>query len=359
MIATVFALYIALFVISLITKSIPAIKNMALKIIDYFYLILIPFPVVYLVLYSASLENGELSSEFFLDTQVAVTLKDLSIWFFTAGIFSATIKYLNTITYVKKKFKDIILSKEFDSVLSKKLEIMAYSKEYLKEHANIEDLWRKVTLLKYETEFPAIYSKLKDIVSNEFNEKNTSFYYKHFTMEFDLKLHSNNNDIEFEINTTFTIVRPNKEVFEWTFDHEVLTELLDTEKSNAIKVYNLDPGKEKEFEPFNKDVSPSRDGFSVVRLVYELKGKEEYHIKHKRIFTQDINKDRYYGFGSKRILDDLKVSIKHCDKLSVFFTNVNNVRFISEIKQGENTQTHTHNGLITPGENFKFFLIRK
>jgi hypothetical protein len=357
LVATILALYIVLFVISIITKSIPAIKNMALKIIDYFYLILIPFPVIYLVLYSASVKNGELSSDFFLDAQVALTLKDLSIWFFTAGIFSATVKYLNTITYVKKKFKEIILSDEFDSVLSKKLEIMAYSKEYLKEHANIEDLWRKVTLLKYETEFPSIYSKLRDIVTNEFNEKNTSFYYKHLTMDFNLKL-NNNKDIEFEINTNFTIVRPNKEAFEWAFAHEVLTELLETQESK-VKVYNLDPGNEIDYSPEGKDVGPSKDGFSIVKLLYNLEGKEEYHINHKRKFTQDIDKDRYYGFGSKRILDDLKVNIEHCDKLKVFFTNVNSIKFINEIKEKKNTQTHIHNGLITPGEKFKLFLIRK
>lgn len=358
LVASLLALYIVLFVISLITKAIPAIKNMALKIIDYFYLVLIPFPAAYLIFYAASLEEGKLNSDFFLSTEVALTLKDLSIWFFTAGIFSATVKYLNTITYVKKKFKEIVLSKEFDDVLSRKLEIMAYSKDYLKEHANIEDLWRKVTLLKYESEFPSIYSKLKDIVYNEYNEKNTSFYYKHFTMDFYLKLNDNGNDIEFEINTNFTIVRPNKDPFEWTFDHEVLTELLQTEESN-VKVYNLDQGQEADYKHESREVVPGRDNFSLVKLVYKLEGKEEYHIKHKRKFTQDIENDRYYGFGSKRILDDLKVNIEHCDKLKVFFTNVNGVKFIKEIKEEKNIQTHIHNGLIIPGEKFKLFLIRK
>ncbi|MFC2109857.1 hypothetical protein ACFLSU_04705 [Bacteroidota bacterium] len=358
LIAAMLAMYMVLFIVSLITKSIPAIKHMAIKIIDYFYLVLIPFPVIYLILYSISLENGELKSNFFLDTHLATTLKDLSIWFFTAGIFSATVKYLNTITYVKKKFKEIILSEEFDNVLSQKLEIMAYSKEHLKEHSDIEELWRKVTLLKYETEFPSIYSKLKDIVNNDFNEKNTSFYYKHLTMDFDLKMLGNNKDIEFEITTTCTIVRPNIDAFEWEFKHEVLTELLETQE-NIVEVYNLDPGSETYYEPQDKKINPSKEGFSIVELTYKLKGKQEYHIKHKRKFTQNIDKDRYYGFGSKRILDDLKVNIEHCDKLNIFFSSVNGVTFIHETKENKNIQTHIHNGLITPGEKFKLFLIRK
>ena len=355
--ATLVALFIILFIGGLIASIIPAIRRITRKIVDYFYLVLIPFPVIYLILYSASYNNGELSPDFFLSNEVAVTLKDLSIWFFTAGIFSATVKYLNTITYIKKKFKDIVLSSEFDEVLSRKLEILAYSKDYLKEHVNIEDLWRKVTLIKYETEFPSIYNKLKDIISNQFNEKNTSFYYKHFDMFFDLKLQKNNKDIEFEMSTNFTIVRPNIDGFEWTFSYEVLTESFEDENNNVL-VYNLDSENQVSYKYKDREVIPKGE-FSLIKLTYLLEGKEEYHIRNTRKFIQDIEKDRYYGFGSKRILDDLKINIEHCDKLKVFFTNVNGVKFIKEMKSKKNMQAHIHNGLITPGEKFKLFLIRK
>lgn len=357
-IAALLVLSLFFYIISLIIRNIKVLRDITKKLVDYFYLVLIPFPVLYLIAYAAFIKDGILSADFFISKEVAMTLKELSIWFFTAGIFSATIKYLNTISYVKNKYKDIILSDEFDKVLSKKLEILAYSKEYLKEHADVDELWRNVTLIKYESEFPSIYQKLKESISNDFNKKDTSFYYKFFNLDIDLKLLDNNKDIEFNIETNFTIVRPNKEKFEWKFSYKVLRQDNGDESDNLL-VYRLNKKNNTQIEYNGKDpeIEPL-ENFDLVRLSYELEGELDYHIKNTRKFIQNIEEDRFYGLGSERIFDGLKVNIEHCDKLSVFFSGVNDINFQKIEKKNKNSQTYFYNEVIKPGEKFKLFLIR-
>ncbi|MDG2194286.1 MAG: hypothetical protein P8K77_05435 [Polaribacter sp.] len=349
----IFCLFIFLYLLAQLIKVIPIIRRTVVKVIDYFYLILVPIPVLYLVIYHYNVKNGVLTSGFFLEQNLAVTIEKLSWYFFSVGIFSATLKYLNTITYVKNKFKEIILSKEFDDVLTKKLEILAYSNEYLINNNNIDEIWRTVTLAKYEKKFPVIYDKLKDVVYNNLDEESISFYYKHFDIDFDISLMEDNENVKFEIATRFTLVRASIEEFEWNFTFDALKEDFESVDENTL-VYDTELNEE--FSPVDSEKIDLGGSFRL-KLKYNLSGKLEYNIKNTRTFTQRITHDRIYGFGSKRILDDLKVTIRTCDKMAVFFSSVNSIKFDKETKKNKEV-SYIYRGLTTPGEKFKLFLIR-
>lgn len=350
----IICLFIVLFIIAKIIDWFPIIKNVVTKIISHFYLILIPFPVIYLVYYNANINNNELSSSFPIKTEVAEILSQLSVWFFTVGIFSGTLKYLNTITYVKNKFKEIILCKEFDDKLTSKLEVFAYSDESLEKYDNIEELWERVTLLKYKSNFPLIYTKLKNKINNElFNTETTPFYYKNFFIDISINLEGDNLIIKKK--TRYTLIRPNTDSFNWSFKTEVIKS--NTEDVEAhLKLYLNDDDPIE----FNKDNSKIEHIGDLTSITFEKEFKDniEYNIITERKSIQNIDNDRFIGFGTNRIIDYLEVNLICCDKLKFFFNDLNKYRF-KKSEEFNGVTKYIYSNIITPSDIFKIFLIRK
>lgn len=350
----IICLFIVLFIIAKIVDWVPIIKNAVTKIISHFYLILIPFPVFYLIYYNANIYNDTLVDSFPIKTEVAEILSQLSIWFFTVGIFSGTLKYLNTITYVKNKFKEIILSQEFDDKLSSKLEVFAYSDESLEKYEKIEELWERVTLLKYKSNFPLIYPKLKNKINNElFSKETTPFYYRNFFMDISIKLEG--DDLIIKKKTRYTLIRPNTDSFNWSFRTEVLK--TDTEDTEAHLKLFLNDDQPIEFDENNSKIEHMGD-FTVITFEKEFKDKIEYDIVTERKSIQNIDDDRFIGFGTNRIIDYLEVNVICCDKLKYVFNDLNKYRFKkSELFNGGTK--YIYSNVITPNDVFKIFLIRK
>lgn len=351
----VICLFIILFLIAKVIDWVPVIKNIVTKIISHFYLILIPFPIIYLIYYNANIYDGKLLTSFPIKDEVAEILSQLSIWFFTVGIFSGTLKYLNTITYVKNKFKEIILSEEFDDKLTSKLEVFAYSDESLEKYDKIEELWERVTLLKYKTNFPLIYDKLKKKVNNElFSKETTPFYYRNFCLDINIKLEENN--LVIDKKTRYTLIRPNTDSFKWSFKTEVIKS--ETEETEAhLKLYLNDDDSFIEFNKSNSKIEHIGDR-TIITFEEEFKDNIEYDIVTERKSIQNIDDDRFIGFGTNRIIDYLEVNINCCDKLKYVFNDLNKYRF-KKIEQFNGGTKFVYSNIITPNDIFKIFFIRK
>ena len=340
-------LFVISFLINYVTKLIPYIRASMKLLFDYSYVVLLGVGLLYLVSYHSSSINGVLQDGFYFKKDLADALEKLSYLLFSVGAFSATLKYISSMSIFKKQFKNMIISDNFKA--------FAYSEEHLKKQDNIKEIWKTVTLCKYRSSFPLIYDKLEENLDNElFIKANTSFYYKHFDVIYNLSL-VDGKYVHIEYITNYTIVRNTTNKFIWTFSTTMLKKEYES-KNNPFKVEVFGENG-MIFDKSNLEPVLNNDKVTL-NFTKELEGKTEYHIKKTKYSRLNIDEDRMLGFGSSRIIDDLKVTIKYCSKLKIVFSTVNKNQFSVNIDESNRIHEYENRELILPGEKFKIFLIR-
>lgn len=328
------------------------IKN--LKTYSYIYFLgLASAYSIFFTLYSL---NETLYNALFSYDKIITYFKDVSILFFTAGIFTVSLKYLQFLGVFEKEFNKAIASDAFDKKLEKQLKQITFSEEFLIEQSNLPELWETVTLCKYKQQFPELYPKLKKKVDNElFISDNISYYYKNFQINYEIKL-LDDNYVEVSESASLTIVRPNKDEFNWDFGVT-----FDDSEDENIK-YNLS----FEIKNVNGIIFEESDikerckpGLINKYVTKKLKGQLEYHIERNIKLVQDLRVDRQFSFGSDRIIDDISLRIKHCDELSVFFTTVNKNKMYHNGAFKDSELAYINRDIFLSGEKFKIFIYKK
>jgi hypothetical protein len=343
-----------------------------LKIVfNYFYVVLIPIPILYLIYYYLLFNPKNKGTYIFNSLELINDLKSLSFWFFTAGVFSAATKIISNLSIFKKQFeeviisdsfkkefKQILLSQEFEDLLTKKFEILTFSHDNLNKQPNLDEIWKNVTLCKYEKHYPQLMTKLKDKIENElFVDNNLSCYYKNLRIQ--VKFTLLDNDIVHIIETSSsTIVATTDEPIDMEFfvtSHEndgdnVFTKIIpEKTKINDIAF---------EEDAF-KDVNPIKEGEFYKKIFkHQLKGSKEYHIERCIEMKQKLHDDRIYSFSSSKIIDDIYINLVHCEKLNLFFSNVDKNEFKKDnINNGG--INFANRDILMPGEKFKVFIFKQ
>ncbi|MEW4922568.1 hypothetical protein [Algibacter sp. 2305UL17-15] len=257
---------------------------------------------------------------------------------------------------MKQNLKKVISSKDFDKKLEKQLKQITFSEGFLIEQSNLPELWETVTLCKYRQQFPELYPKLKKKIDNElFITDNISYYYKNFQINYNIEL-IDINYIKVIESASLTIVRPNINEFEWdfgvTFD--------DTPDENitydlTFEIKNVDGIIFEE----NDIKTRKKPGLINKYIAKKLSGQLEYHIERRIELVQDLRVDRQFSFGSDRIIDDFSLKIKHCDKLSVFFTTVNKNKMYHNGAFNKEDLAYINRDIFLSGEKFKIFIYKK
>lgn len=335
------------------------IKSLATFCYNYSYLILISISVLFILFHDIWNLTGN-----FMDKKLADVLYGLSKAIFSIGAFSGAIKYASTLKLFKEQYKKIVMSEEFSDLLGSKLDAFAHSTDYLEklDLYQLKELWQDVTLTKYKNSFPLIYDDLKGNLENElFLKANTSFYYKHFHVEYDIELDQiDDNFINVKYVTNYTIVRNNETKFEWEFYktlHKDNYDSLDIETLINIDGYEVYDSKKAEYV---KDVENGEiiDNQIYLKCTETLEGKKQYNVQKTSTYKQNLSIDKALGFGSGRIIDDLFVTIKYSDNLDVFFNKVSNNKFDETVDKKNRVLKYENRKLLLPGEKFIIFLLR-
>lgn len=288
-------------------------------------------------------------------------LNSISLLVFTAGIFSALIKYYQFLGVFQEEFKKVVLSKEFEDKLEEKLTQITFSEEYLLEQSNIESIWETVTLSRYNKQFPELYDKLKKRIINQFFKKNNIlYYYKNFQITYSIEMdQADRNIVHITERASYTIMRPNLEEFEWDFYVSYLNTKGKFDHIIEFNVTNLD-----EVSCTEQDVSIVQNisGLVTVTASKKFHDRKEYHVERMVRVSQDLNEDRVYSFTSDRIIDDLSFKVQLCNRLNVFVSPAWDVKFYKDETQNgtifEN-MSYINRDLFLPGEKFKLFIYKK
>ncbi|WP_299155872.1 hypothetical protein [uncultured Christiangramia sp.] len=359
---TAIALVIVTFILNILYKLKEKknwIQNLAKFIYNYSYLVLIAISAGFMIFDEIYNTNGQ-----YINEKISDILYSLSKALFSIGAFSGAIKYASSLKLFKEQYKRIVMSDEFSNLLGNKLDAFAHSTDYLEklDIHQLKGLWQDVTLTKYKNSFPAIYDDLKDNLENElFLKANTSFYYKHFYVEYDINLDKeHDNIINVTYTTNYTIVRNDEKEFEWTFYKNTHEDNYESAKISTIinidgsKIYDSKEAKYKK----SQDSDVIDDNQIYLKCTEKLSGKKQYNVKKVTTYNQDLTIDKALGFGSGRIIDDLFVTIKYCDKLDVFFSRVNKNVFDGSEDKTNRVLKYENRKLLLPGEKFIIFLLR-
>lgn len=326
------------------------------------YIILLGYSFIYLIFYSFYYFNTGVNCYLKpYDTYIEY-LKSLSLFAFTGGIFTVALKYIQYLQVFEKEFDRIVSSEGFNKKLESAISILTFSEDHLNKRSDLDNLWKKVTLIKYKNEFPELYSKIQKNIQNElFQHNSLNKYYKNVQISYDLEL-VGDYEMKSVETSSFTIIRNTTESFTWEFFVSFFREL-EEEMKNETDVLVFEKTKVdgkaieiKKCKILNEDAT---DKFINKKYSIELKGKTEYHIERCFEFTQDLRDDRIISFNSSHVIDDLSVYIKKCDKLEVVFEPVGKNVFYPNNIFHDDRLSYINRDVFLPGEKYKLFVFKK
>lgn len=327
------------------------------KIWRNFFLVVLLFSILYVAFYSKYLLDTEFRQSFKEYDVLIKYLSQFAILSFSAGIFSASIKYLQFLDIFSKEIKETIISDEFTEVLRKQVTVITFSEESLLAQNNLDEVWKKVTNCRYKKRFPEMIGKIEKNLINELYEDNSlDAYYRNFQIVISIKL-LKNNYIEIQESDSFTIITNDEKLFNWTFwaqtegenDKNVYTELI--KEHTKVQGISIDEYLKKEPEK-ESNIIGEKTLYSI-----PLKGKSEYHVERCIKIGQNLDNDRVFSFSSSKILDDLSVIIEYCDKLNVCFSQVGRNKFYPNANHRDK-KAYINRNVFLPGEKFKLFIYK-
>ncbi|HAU54821.1 MAG TPA: hypothetical protein DCW66_16850 [Sphingobacterium sp.] len=337
-----------------------AIKQYLLKILDHLknnlYLYLIPFPLAYLAIYYLYLDNQTLKSDknlsFFFRPEVLEFLKQLSVIFFSGGIFTATVKLINNMVIFKKNFHKMILSEEFDNLLIDKFKILSLSDEYLLNRSDINDIWARVTSCRFAKSFPNLSEKIKFQLQNDFfDDKMLKYYYDNFRIQINIEL-IESDIIKITEISNFKLRATSKEQIDLEFKISAIEE-------DGGKIYTKLVTEECKVNGCEIEFTESSlIGNKSKVFALTLNGSQDYLVERKVEMTQDLKIDRAFSFSSSIIIDNILIDINTCEKLQYFFSPSNKNYFPLD-PHNPNGTTYISRELLMPGEKFKMFIYKK
>lgn len=326
-----------------------------------YFIILIFFPFFYLIYYYAYYlpYKDEADHTIWLKTETAEYLLTASLTFLATGTLTGALKWLNNLAFFKKQFSELIKSDEFSNVLSEKMKELALSDSYLLQRNDLEEIWTRVTLCKYQQKFPELASEIQKKMENDlFLEKSLSYYYKNFRLQINLSLEG--DIIKIVEISSFTVISHTTDKIEINFgttspvldSDSIYTKLIPEACKSDGKVLTLRTGNGNDRDG---NIDPRNTLFKA-----DLEGKKRYIVERQIEMTQNIMEDRVFSFSSSRIIEDLSINLKLDTKLNFFFSPIGKNMFYDDNQlTSEYSKSYITRDLLLPGEKFKIFIYKK
>jgi len=323
-------------------------KNLFLHIKRHTTLLLFSIPILTLIFLNY-FSFSEITMEY---------IKKLSYGVVSVGVFSAILKYINTLGFVKTHIEDLIVSKKFNDVIRNNFEAFVFSDEFFNSISkdDLHNRWKSITFFKYKNKFPTLWDKmnLKEYIINNifFSKEILDYYYKSFRIQYNFSLDEDENAIKILQKTDFTLVTNNVNEIKFTF--------WSTNNSSNPQEPTIDvngtiiDGITLKILKENNDIYSEISENDNKKMTITLSGKKEYHIELVMNMVQEYNIDRSRSFMSSKIIDDIFIEVHCCDKLDFFFEPLNDNVFNKDLFLDNGG--FKNKDIIMPGELFIIFI---
>jgi hypothetical protein len=349
-----------LYLLNLGLKHIGFFKNLKKYMNKNYFFILILFPIFYLIYYYAYYlpYANPTNPSIWLKGETADFLRTASLTFLSAGTVTGTLKWLNNLAFFKNQFTEIIRSPDFADVLSEKMKDLALSDSYLLQRNDLEEIWKRVTICKYQQKFPELAAEIESKIENDlYLERSLSYYYKNFRIQLNFTLEG--DVIKIVEISSFTVIANSDEKIEIAFGTTSFTKDSELLYSKFIQEGCTKDGLPLTLQSVNEDELGLESDYCI-RFKAELSGKKKYIIERQVELTQDINVDRVFTFSSSRIIEDIAINLKHDSNLKLFFSpSGKNIFNPDNHIRGEKSDSYISRDLLLPGEKFKVFIYKK
>lgn len=319
------------------------------------YLFFLGIATAYLIFYTIYYVSPQFNKFLFDYDKLLSYLSQVSILFFTVGIFGVGLKYLQLLKVFRAEFHEAINSSEFENKLKSNLKAITFSEEYLLGQSDLTALWETITLCLYRKEFPQIHEKVKKQIKNDFFKKsNISYFYRNFQLNYKISL-LEGKYLRISEKASYTLIRPNTEEFSWDFG---FASKINDDGKTCININgNILTCEQKITEDHIS--SPASDTHVIKKVTMTLSGHLEYTIERDIEIVQDIFVDNLHSFSSDRIIDDLTVNIEHDDTIDAFFTPVNKQKFYHNGAYELSKKAFINRDIFLQGEKFIIFFTIK
>lgn len=331
-------------------------KNILSKIweaiLNYFYLILLILSGLYFAYYLNVIFNSPDNFETTKTYKVLSIIKDIAVIVFSAGIFTASLKFLAYIKIFELEFEKLFKSKDYGGRIESAIQSITLSKEYFAKQVHIKDIWKDITLCMYQEQFPELHDKIAAVLNNDYYN-NLSYYYKDEKVNFRFTP-VEEDYIKVEQSVVYVLKRPNKEPFEWNFK---FAHLNNDDFPRELTIEFLDNAAVYDPNLHLKE-TPRGDNEILKSVTVTLAGQTEYRIRRKLVEIQNYKIDRFWSFQNAKIVDNLNISIKHHKDLNIIFTESNSLNKFTIDENKTLSKSYMSNQIILPGEQFKLFLLK-
>lgn len=248
-----------------------------------------------------------------------------------SGVVQGTIKYFDASKKIEMYISKTLDSQKFTQKIATIHSKNPYSHDYL-EDLDVEllnDIWKIATTVLIKKEFPEIYTKVAEKVSNiYFNDKNLSYYYEDYNIVYDLDV-DKDNFITINQKSNFKIKRNSTDSLTYSFWYE-LEKVHTLDNKTAINIKNL---KINDIPITNIDhhcsYKTDTTNENKVYLYFEipLSGKLEYKISHEIEFIYSIEHDNEWYFSTRKITNGLFLEFLYHEDINYKFSEIGHEKF--------------------------------
>src|SRR6266850_6545018 len=134
-----------------------------------------------------------------------------------------------------------------------------YEPKFLRNRKDLEEIWKKVSTVVYNDNFPEISDLIVNRVLKEYFPRDDNFYYDDFTEEMDITLHSDNKHIRVKSKLAFTIKAMNMlEKVNWDYRNAIRKEPGDTVWSYELTQLRINDDDKR--QDCGLKIQPTADG---------------------------------------------------------------------------------------------------
>ena len=253
----------------------------------------------------------------------------------------------------------LIDSAEYLGIFKRELEEVIYDTRFLKKRNDIDEIWKKVSDVLFQSKFPQISSSLMTAVKNYYTpDENLKLnYYNDYRNTYTITYDENDRDfIHVENKTSYILSVEDSNEFKFPMRYWNCVEE-DNQESVETLIGSVIVNGEQ-FKDIGKPVKTYKDGMVCYSFELKLKGSNEYKIQQVIKQRYNLKEDNYLGFRARWLVNNMRIQVFHPEDMKLLFVNRATAKGF-EINNDTNTfKEYEYKGLILKHQGYIIILNR-
>jgi len=234
-----------------------------------------------------------------------------------------------------------------------------YSPTLLARQSDIEEIWKMVSKVLYNSKFPEISNQIEETILRTYFPTKINYYYETFAKDVDMRPLSDQPDYFTATERySYTVKSADSSQLVIPYSAEIIRKEGDSSDYNllSISINGEDKTDELRSQLLKCTDNP---GKLLVKFNIPLQGEREYKviINQEKIYTPFV--DNTDVFSSSKFINNLELDLRHPEHLIMtFFPMGTPQEFNSEVTS-KTRIWQTYRGLIFPKQGYRILMFRR